>query len=219
MIHVVIAESELELVPPQLAAKAEVKEYCTMRGKKARECLLDATYMPNAIVSLDDGSLRGRPEILHLCLLNALESDAYKDGAVQFWLHTRNDEVIRVEPKFRIPRAYSRFVDLMEELLTKGQVPPEGQASMVLEKKTLKDLIEELKPSKIVILSKEGKKMTKSALIKDVSGSKTPLVIVGGFADRDFSLSTLRLSKNVFRVSDNQLPAWSVLGVLVFGLG
>ncbi len=219
MIHLIIAESELELIPEGLSTNAEVKDYCRSRGKKPGDCLLDANYLPNAIVSLPDGSLRGRPEILHVCLLNALESDIYKEDKVQFWIHTRNDRVIRIEPKFRVPRLYARFVDLMEELLTKGQVPPEGLPSLILEKKSLKSLVESIKPSKIFILSKEGKKTSKSSLIKEISTSKTPLVIVGGFTDKDFSETTLKLSKNIYRISDNQLTAWSVLGSVVYGLG
>lgn len=218
MIHIVLAESELELVPESLWSKTEVKDYSKSRGKKPSECVLDATYVPNAIVSLPEGSVRGRPEVVHLCLLNALESDAYKDGRAQFWIHTRNDEVIRIEPKFRIPRVYSRFVELVEDLLTKGQVPPEGHASMTLQKKSLEDLLDEVKPSKTLILSKEGKRVSRPALLKEVAGSRNPVILVGGFSDRDFSDKTRKLSKNVYKISDNQLTAWAVLGTLVYGL-
>jgi rRNA small subunit pseudouridine methyltransferase Nep1 len=218
MLHLVIAETELELIPEELHSNSEIKNYCRSRGKKPDKCVLDANQTPNATISISNGAVRGRPEILHICLLNALESDLYRNEKIQIWVHTRQDKVIKIDHRFRIPRMYSRFLSLMEELFDSGQVPPEGLASLTLEEKTLKNLVKSIKPSKTYILSKQGKNIKKSTLIKQISKSKKPLIIVGGFTDRDFSEKTKKLTKEIYSISENQLMSWSVLGAVVYAL-
>ena len=219
MLHLVIAETELESVPGQLYSNPEIVRYCRSKGKKPAECILDINQTPNAVISLPQGAVRGRPEILHICLLNALESDLYKNEEMQIWVHTRQEKVIRIDHRFRVPRMYSRFIGLMEELFSAGQVPPDGPASLVIEEKRLGELIDSIKPSKIIILSKDGKKIKKSDLISQISKSKNPVVIVGGFTDRNFSETTKRLTKNIYSISENQLMSWSVIGAVVYALG
>lgn len=148
MLSLVFAESELELIPSEIADHPEIRKYARERGKDPEKCLLDATFCSKAMISLEDGTLRGKPEILHICLLTALESGLNRKNKLRVWSHTRNNQLIEINPKTRVPRAYSRFVSFMEDLLTGGQVPPEGEPLMIVKESTMKELVKEVKPSK-----------------------------------------------------------------------
>lgn len=56
------------------------------------------------------------------------------------------------------------------------------------------------------------------ALIKDLDKEKNPMVIIGGFADRDFSNQTLRLADKRISLAEDQLPAWTPLGMVLYNL-
>jgi rRNA small subunit pseudouridine methyltransferase Nep1 len=136
MLHLVIAEAELELVPKAILDHPAVVNHARRRGKRPDEILLDSTYHHAAIKKLPDGERRGRPDIVHICLLNALESIASKEGKLRVYVHTRNDEVIYIRPETRIPRNYNRFVGLMESLF-RDRVVPRGLELLRIEEKSL----------------------------------------------------------------------------------
>ncbi len=203
----------MELIPEELWNTPQVREYAKHQGKNARECLLNASELGQAMLGLKDGSVRGKPEVIHACLLVALESIAFRQGNINVFVHTRNDKVLRFNQKFRVPRSFKNFISNMEGLFENKQIPPEGEAGVTLEDKTLKNLIKELRPSKIIILSRNGRKSAYKTLINKIKRG-SPLVIVGGFSDRDFSNRTLSLADETLRLDDSQLMAWTVVGML-----
>lgn len=213
--NVILAESELELVPDELLKHPMVKKYADSRGKPPGKCLLDANYCYEAVLGLDDGSTRGKPEILHMCLLTALESILNKDNKLKLWIHTRNNEIINIDPKARVPRAYVRFVELMEQLFAEKRVPPENPL-MVLKKGSLKSLVDDINPPKAVLFSQNGKLTHMKSVADDLKKSKNPLVVIGGFSDRDYSPETLRLFKSKVSLSEQQLAPWSVLAAVLY---
>ncbi|MEO2151558.1 MAG: 16S rRNA methyltransferase, partial [Thermococcus sp.] len=86
MLHLVIADSELELVPESIADHPAVVNYARRRGKKPEEVILEGSYHHAALRKLEDGERRGRPDIVHICLLNALESIANKEGKLRVYV-------------------------------------------------------------------------------------------------------------------------------------
>ncbi|RLF26910.1 MAG: 16S rRNA methyltransferase, partial [Thermoplasmata archaeon] len=147
MISFVLAESELEMVPEKLLSHPAVVSSAKRRGKKPEEILLDSNFHHNALKSIEDGERRGRPDIAHVFLLVALESIANKRGLIKdVIIHTRNDDVIYINPKTRIMRSYNRFVGLIEHLFTVSDKPDGNRQLLRLERNvSLESLIKNLK--------------------------------------------------------------------------
>ncbi|NJE30901.1 16S rRNA methyltransferase [Thermococcus sp. 18S1] len=211
MLHLVIAEAELELVPKAILDHPAVVNHARRRGKRPDEILLDSTYHHAAIKKLQDGERRGRPDIVHICLLNALESIANKKGLLRVYVHTRNDEVIYIKPETRIPRNYNRFVGLMESLFRNRAVPKDLEL-LRIEEKSLEELVEELNPDGVFVMHEEGKPTKPKDFGKILGGLKNPLVIVGGFPHGDFRSETPGEKISIYEAP---LMAWTVVNEII----
>ncbi|KUH33564.1 16S rRNA methyltransferase [Thermococcus celericrescens] len=211
MLHLVIAEAELELVPKAILDHPAVVNHARRRGKRPDEILLDSTYHHAAIKKLPDGERRGRPDIVHICLLNALESIANKEGLLRVYVHTRNDEVIHIKPETRIPRNYNRFVGLMESLF-RDRVVPRGLELLRIEEKSLGELVEELNPDGVFVMHEEGKPTKPKDFGKILGGLENPLVIVGGFPHGDFRGETPGEKISIYEAP---LMAWAVVNEVI----
>ncbi|NJE48856.1 16S rRNA methyltransferase [Thermococcus sp. 9N3] len=207
MLHLVIADSELELVPKSIVEHPAVVNYARRRGKKPEEVILDSSYHHAALRKLEDGERRGRPDIVHICLLNALESIANKEGKLRVYVHTRNDEVIYIKPETRLPRNYNRFLGLMESLFKNGVVPKD-LALLRIEKKTLGELVEEIGPDGVFVMHEEGELMKPRDFGKVLAGLENPLVIVGGFPHGDFRSRVEGKKVSLYR---EPLMAWTIV--------
>jgi rRNA small subunit pseudouridine methyltransferase Nep1 len=207
MLHLIIAEAELELVPESIRDHPAVVNYARRKKKKPEEVILDSTYHHAALKKLPDGDRRGRPDIVHLCLLNALESIANKEGLLRVYVHTRNDEVIYIKPETRLPRNYNRFLGLMESLFKEGAVPRDLKLLRV-EKKALNDLLAEIVPDAVFMMHEGGKRVNPPEFGKVLTSHENPAVVVGGFPHGDFrgSIEGERVS-----LYPEPLMAWTVV--------
>jgi len=211
VLHLIIADSELELVPKSILEHPAVINYAKKRGKRPEEVLLDSTYHHSALKKLEDGNKRGRPDIVHFCLINALESILNKEGELKVYVHTRNDEVIYVKPETRIPRNYNRFVGLMESLFKNKVVPPELEL-LRLEEKTLSQLLEEIKPDAVFIMHELGEFMKPKDFGQLLKQFKEPAVIVGGFPHGDFKSKVDGVKTSLYK---EPLMAWTIVNEVV----
>src|SRR3989442_1227944 len=107
---------------------------CSRRkGKPASELILDQNYHHAAIHRLARmAERRGRPDIVHYCLLLALGSPLNMEGHLRCYVHTVNEKMIPVNPKARLPRQSDRFVSLLEQLFSTGVVPRVGEPLLSL---------------------------------------------------------------------------------------
>lgn len=198
MLTLVIAEAELELVPPSIADHPIIVKSARKRGKSPERILLDSNFHHTAMKKLKDAERRGRPDIIHITLLCALESVLNKQGNLAVYIHTRNDILISVDPKTRIPRSYNRFCGLMEQLLEKGSV----ENLLRTEKKRLDQLLETMS-GEIVILDYGGAPLT---LKRDM------VCVVGGFPHGNF---VTELPYPRMQISNHRLTAWTVVNELM----
>jgi rRNA small subunit pseudouridine methyltransferase Nep1 len=180
MLHLVLAEAELELVPPEIASHPSVTAQAWRAGKKATEILLDSSFHHKAMRKLKEAERRGRPDIVHNCLLLALDSPLNREGLLRVYVHTRNGEVILVDPSARLPRSYHRFVGLMEDLFKRGAVPPESPL-LRLERKSLGELLAGIGGRKLVFTEK-GERRRWSELFT----GEPAAAVVGAFPHGDF---------------------------------
>jgi rRNA small subunit pseudouridine methyltransferase Nep1 len=183
MLHLILADSELERVPAEIARHKVIRYFARKRGRRPTELLLNSSKHHPAMRKLADGERRGRPDIVHAALLQALDSPANAVGELRTYVHTRHDAVIRVSPQTRLPRAYDRFEGLIEQLFLLGAVPP-GNPLMTISPGTLKELAEEIRPDYTIAMSERGRRKRLSELFS--RGEGNVCVIVGGFPHGDF---------------------------------
>ncbi|MGD2249448.1 MAG: 16S rRNA methyltransferase [Candidatus Methanofastidiosia archaeon] len=198
MLTLVIAEAALEVVPKSLVTHPVIVKSAKKRGKPPQKILLDSNYHHSAMKTLKDAQKRGRPDIVHVSLLCALESVVNKRGDLNVYVHTYNDDIIYINPETRIPRSYNRFCGLMEKLFETGSI----KRLLSVQKKSLNNFLEEL-PGGIVIMEKGGQVIP---LKKDM------ICVVGGFPHGTF---TNELPYDKMGISNFQLTAWSVINELV----
>jgi rRNA small subunit pseudouridine methyltransferase Nep1 len=209
MLTLILADSELEMVPDSIAGHGCCLSHARKRGRRPNETLLDSTVHYPAMERLSEGNRRGRPDLVHFFLLTALDSILNLEGGLTVIVHTRNGRVIRVRPDTRLPKNQNRFIALMEQLFLKGQVPPQGDALMTIEDGTVKGILEKAQPGRVIVLSPKGKA---TELRKHFSRSRTSNVacIVGGFPDGDFTSPVYDLADEVLSISPHILKVWTV---------
>jgi rRNA small subunit pseudouridine methyltransferase Nep1 len=214
MLHLILAESELELVPRKIARHPAIQSHARRRRKKPTEMLLDATYHHAAMKELPDGERRGRPDIVHISLLNALESILNREGHLRVYVHTRNDEVITVKPETRIPRNYNRFVGLMEKLFIERSVP-KNLGLLRMERMTLDELLEGIAPDATFIMHEGGRLVRGREFGEMLAEIENSAVIIGGFPHGDFRRLPPGERVSIYH---GPLMAWTVVNEVIVNL-
>jgi rRNA small subunit pseudouridine methyltransferase Nep1 len=166
--------------------------------------------------SLKQNLKRGRPDIVHFALLEALGSPLNKEGQLRVYVHTFKNHVIAVNPKTRLPRNYSQFLGLMEQLFQAGKVPPKGEALLSMQRKTLPELIHEVNPSRVIAFSRVGVRRTLEETISKLLEEKRPAILVGGFPHGHFADSTARLADELVCIDPEMLETWTVVSRVVY---
>jgi len=215
----VLADAGLELVPREIWHHPAVRNSASSRGKKPGEILLDLSLHYAAAKTLKDWRKRGRPDILHVCLLFALSTLLNRRGLLEIVVHTYRGLVIRVDPAVRIPRNYNRFVGLMEQLLMEGRVPPDAEKPLLwVSRERLRDVVEAWNPDFAVLMHEGGEMMRACELAAKLSEHRRPLVIVGCFQSGEFSEEVLGISSKQISYADEVLDAWYVVAKTLLAL-
>jgi len=216
LLVLILVESAIETVPETLWGHPAVKNHARRREKPPRQLVLDRSYHHAAMKALPNNEKRGRPDIVHFVLLEALGSPLNKEGLLQTYVHTLNDLVISVNPETRLPRNYNRFIGLMEQLFQDGRVPPSGKALLRLGRKTLPELVEEVKPNYTLAFTREGEKRTLEEALSKASSVQKLAVLIGGFPHGHFTKTTLQLANEVVCIDKEPLDAWTVVSRVVY---
>ena len=212
----VIAESALERVPAEIQNHPEIIRYAKRRGKKPGEVLLDRSYHHSAMMRLKNAERRGRPDIVHFSLLEALGSPLNKGGLLDLYVHTFDDCILSVDRVVRLPKNYNRFVGLMEDLLELGRVPPEGEVLITAKRGSLKSLISELHPTTVLVLTSGGRLARLDGVMEEASKAPRLAVIIGGFPRGEFSEDILKLADRLVAISPEPLEAWTVVSRVIY---
>ncbi len=218
-LKIIIFEASLELVPEELWEHPSVYKVAWRRGKRPGETLLDASLHHPAIrkAGLEEAEKRGRPDIVHVLLLEATSSPLIEEGYAEVYLHTIGDYVITVWPGTRVPRNYNRFVGLMEQLFAEGIVPPgSNNPLMTIRPMSLRSLIRSLRVKHALLYSWEtgGEKARVRHVAEKVAeliGKGEPLaLLLPGFPYGAPREETLRAASVLFEPV-SRLEAWTLL--------
>jgi len=142
MLYLLIAEAALELIPSEAWGHPAIRKYAMKRGKHPSKLLLDISFHYSAVKNLPHIEKRGRPDIVHITLLEALGSPLNRSGKLRVYVHTFRNYIIEVNPETRLPRNYYRFVGLMEQLFERRRVPPRGDKVLLrIKKGSIRDVV------------------------------------------------------------------------------
>jgi rRNA small subunit pseudouridine methyltransferase Nep1 len=207
----VLADAELELIPKEILGERCVLNNARARGKAPEKMLLDASHHHPAFGRLKESDRRGRPDIAHFFLMLCLDSDLSFEGRLRAFVHTRNNDVIAVNPETRLPPNYPRFVGLIETLYEKQVVPSAENALLELRHGvTLDTLVNALKPDAVVVMDTAGERTDLLAQkMIEVEGERFA-VIIGGFAKGTFRSDLSKLKPRRYSLGDRMMKVWTV---------
>lgn len=208
MLHLILAEAELELIPHEIQAHPLIRAHARKRGREPSGCLLDSNLHHRAMAGLADHERRGRPDIVHVALLHLLGSIANMEGALRVYVHTRDGAMISISPEARLPRAYNRFVGLMEQLLEKG----EAGGLLRLTRTSPRELAEQLRPARTILLDEGGKPLGYEELRRRLEGEVC--AVVGAFPSGPFREDYSFVDEKI-NIYPKPLEAWAVASKMV----
>ena len=212
----ILAEAALETVPRALWSHPAIRSYSRRRRKLPQCLLLDRSYHYAAMKRLEESEKRGRPDIVHFSLLEALGSPLNKEGLLQTFVHSIKNYVISVNPKTRLPRSYDRFLGLMEQLFELRRVPSTGQVLLKLEPKTLSQLLYSIAATHVIALSRRGSPQAFEKVVSRLSAEKMPVVIIGAFPHGHFTEATTNLADEVICIDPEMLEAWTLTSRIIY---
>ncbi len=212
-LNLVLAESALEFVPKELWRSPAVVSDGRRRELEPSGILLDRSFHHSAMLKLKDGEMRGRPDLVHTTLLGITGAPLYLDGGVKVYIHTRDDIVLDIAERTRIPKSYFRFRGLAEKLLLKRS----GGELVEVYAADLKELIRSRISSDLVIgLSVQGGRLSPVELARRIAGADRPTVLIGGFPRGHFSPGTAKIVDELVRIDPRPLEAHVVASRLVY---
>ncbi|MHA1556012.1 MAG: 16S rRNA methyltransferase [Candidatus Heimdallarchaeota archaeon] len=214
----IIADSALELIPKKIVHLEVIKKTAKKRGKLPHSMILDSSYHHTAMTKLKDSNKRGRPDILHVCLLNLLGTPLVREtpDEIRILLHTFNGKVIEINPDTRLPKHYPRFIGLMEQLLIKGLIESKEKTLMkILPDTTIAQEIINIPSTQRLLFTFNGKSINAEEYFKEISSLDIG-IIIGGFPHGTFSKEVDDLSSTKISISKYHLEAWTVIARAVY---
>jgi rRNA small subunit pseudouridine methyltransferase Nep1 len=203
MLSMVFADAPVELVPTRLLSHPAVRKYA-QRFNKGKNILMDDSYHHSAMRTLTHWERRGRPDIVHFSLLQVLGSPLSREGKLAIYVHTTEERLITIAPQTRLPRNYSRFKGLMEQLLAeKGS---KGSLINVREKVSFKTFVEGLDCGDAVLgFSKRGEHVKLSEIFSGRDLSENMAIVIGAFPRGDFSQPVKESVKKMLSIYPDSL--------------
>ncbi len=207
MLTIILADAELELVPPALAGHPAIRTSARKRGRSPVSILLDSSLHHPALLRFPEGERRGRPDVVHVFVLLCLDSILNQEGRLRTIVHTRNDEVLRFARETRLPRNYTRFVGLMEDLFAKGRVPEEEPLVTLDRGVALRTLLGEL-GGESWAFAEGGAPIELTTAIARVT--RDLVAVVGGFPHGSFRSPVADFCDRVVSIHPQPLKAWTI---------
>jgi rRNA small subunit pseudouridine methyltransferase Nep1 len=223
-ISLIIAEASIETVPKQIASHPAVKNHAQKLGKNPREILLDRSYHHAAMLraGLESYWKRGRPDIIHFALMEALSTPLFLKNILKVYIHTVKNKLIVIGDNLRIPKSYFRFEGIMINLFKEKIIKSPDDDNMLLE---LHDnitfeqfIINEVRPDKLIGLSSDGVKSSAEEIVSrnNIKNSNHIAFVVGGFPKGHFSEDTSRVFSYSFSISELELEAHVVIARILY---
>jgi len=210
----ILAESALELVPKELQNHNSILAYSKKMGKKPSEVILDVSWHFAAMKGIKNEIKRGRPDLVHFCLLECCTIPLYFEKKIRVYIHTIDDKVIFVGDNVRLPKSYHRFIGLIEKLYSEGKIEQNGEKLLEIKDMTFGNLIEKIGAKKVIGFSTKGQTSSYDKIAQSIE--KDSCVVVGGFSKGHFSDKILKKIDELVSVDKNPLEAHVVISRLLY---
>ena len=214
MISLVLAESALELVPLELQDHPSVLSHAQKLGKDPSEILLDNSWHFAAMKGINNEIKRGRPDLVHFSILEATTIPLYLQNKIKIYIHTIDDKVIYIGENVHIPKSYHRFEGLIEKLFLEKTIRFDTSILLEIKEKSFSELINEIKPSKIIGFSTKGKLDSFEKISSEISDNTC--LIIGGFQKGHFSESIKNKINHLFSVDNLSYEAHVVIARILY---
>ena len=210
---IILAECGLELIPLAIRNHPSIQKNVKKDSYSSK--LLDNALHHSAMDLLKDKTKRGRPDITHICLLNALGSPLNKSGNLNIYIHTVNNIIYEINPEIKIARNYNRFKGLMAKLLMEDEIKADNLLLISRIKKNLSELLKSIGSEEIILLSSKGELVNNHSELFEKNITKNYIGIVGCFQKGLFSDEILSLSDKIMSISHYHLDAWVALSKVI----
>jgi rRNA small subunit pseudouridine methyltransferase Nep1 len=214
MLSLILAESSLELVPKELQNHNSIISHSKKLGKKPSEIILDNSWHFGAMKGIDNEIKRGRPDLVHFSLLEATTIPLYQEKKITIYVHTIDDKVIFIGDDVRLPKSYHRFIGLIEKLFSEKVVQSEGKNLLEIKDMTFSQLIQEIKPKRIIGLSAQGIPSTCEDVAKKLTDNSC--IVIGGFPKGHFSNEIKKSFEYTVNVGLTSLEAHVVISRVLY---
>ena len=209
-----LVECGLEIIPKTLRTHPAVKN--NIKEQNYSSQLLDNALHHSAMTKLSNFRKRGRPDILHACLLNILGSPANKAHSIKLYVHTVHDRIFEFNPEIKITRNFNRFKGLMAKVLIDGDVRANNTSLITELDHDLIELILSFQNTNIILCTSRGKILSDySELFKSKLNLENYLVIIGGFQKGYFSNDYTEINAEQISISKYSLDAWIVVSKVI----
>ena len=214
MITIILAESSLELIPKSMHNHPAVTSYSKKFKKIPSQTLLDNSWHFAAMKGLTNEIKRGRPDIIHLALLAICSTPLYQENRIKVFVHTINNQVITLGDQIRLPKSYHRFQGVIEKLFKEKKIELSDSKLIEMENMTFEELLNKIKPEKVIGFSTEGKNSTFDESSKTIT--ENSCIVIGGFQKGHFDEDTKNKFDQIERLSKNSLETHVVLSRLIY---
>lgn len=214
MISLVLAESALELVPLELQDHPSILSHAQKLGKNPSEILLDNSWHFAAMKGINNEIKRGRPDLVHFSILEATTIPLYLQNKIKIYIHTIDDKVIYIGKNVHIPKSYHRFEGLIEKLFLDKTIRFDTSILLEIKEKSFSELINEIKPSKIIGFSTKGELRSFEKISSEISDDTC--IVIGGFQKGHFSESTKSKINHLFSVDNLSYEAHVVIARILY---
>jgi len=168
------------------------------------------------MLKMEEGNKRGRPDIVHFALMEALGTPLFLNGMLRVYVHTIDNKLVAIADNLRVPKSYFRFEGLLVGLFRDKAVKSgEGAVLMEISDGTLADLLDAIKPARVIGLSTTGVQGTAEKAVAENLADDCAFVI-GGFPRGHFSESTTKLLNLTYSISDLGLEAHVVIARILY---
>jgi rRNA small subunit pseudouridine methyltransferase Nep1 len=213
MLNIILVDTALELIPPAIQNSNSVQNNLKRLGNAGK--ILDTALHHADMAQLSNHEKRGRPDILHHFILDALGSLANLNGQLRIFFHTPY-AFFQVSSKLHCPRDQLRFKALMAQLLELGHIPPTAPYFIEKIPETLTHWIEtRFDPSQILKLTSHGTQVIYNQLFSSPNPTHEWLVLIGGFQKGSFSTEIVQLPGQSYAIASIGLESWTVVNRVI----
>jgi rRNA small subunit pseudouridine methyltransferase Nep1 len=214
MLSLILAESSIELVPKELRLHNSVLSHSKKLGKNPSEILLDNSWHYGAMKGMKNEIKRGRPDLVHISLLEACSIPLYFKNKISVFVHTIEDKVIFIGDDVHLPKSYHRFAGLVEKLFSEKIIENEGKKLLEIKDMSFDKLLSEIKPKRIIGLSTQGVQSSCEDVAKKLTDDSC--LVIGGFPKGHFSDEIKKRFEYIVNVDDAPLESHIVISRVLY---